>query len=820
MALASRRRSIVSGLCLVSLLVSTNTWAQQPAPQQSSPLPRAAITGIVLDPLGARVPGASVTLIGDRQSTVETTAEQDGRYAFANVATGRYQIVARAAGFEATTSDPVYLGAGTSVSVDLALQIGPLRQAVVVTATAAAVLQSQTGAPVTVIDQSTLNALNKPDLLEALRLVPGTQVQQSGGRGGTSSLFVRGGSSNFAKVLVDGIVVNDIGGGFDFSQIQTTGVERIEVLRQSNSVVYGSDALTGVINIETRRGHTRVPELVYAIEGGNLGTVRNNLSAGGAVKRFDYFSDYSYFTTDNDVPNNTYRNGTYAGRFGVNLGRGTDVSGTLRHVNGTYGSPNGILYYGIADDSSSKTDLLYAGVTARSQWTDRVQSTIRYGSTGQTTGYVNPTPTGQSFDPFGFGANYLGDTVTIRGANGYSATGRAILDYSNTYPSIFDSRTTRRALFGQTTMRVASDLHVSGGIRYEREQGYSNPNGDPTATRNNAGGFVEGRGSVGGRTYVSVGLGYEHNEAFESAVTPRLSMATYLRNPSAGAVGETKVTFNIGTGIKAPSVSQAQSSLFVLLQAAPAATRPAVDPIGPERSRSMDIGIEQAFVESHVRVRVAYFKNRFEDLIEYVSRNALTQVGVPAAAAQATAFGAYVNSSSFDAQGLETSAEAVVATRLRLMASYTFLDAEVTESFAGSALAPSTNPSIPGIRIGAFAPLVGARPFRRPTHSGSFFASYTLGPADVTLAAYVSGTRDGSTFLSDQFFGNSLLLPNAGLEPGYQKVDLSASYRVHPRVKALLSIENLLDKEYQGSFGFPALPLTARAGVSVRLGGD
>ena len=220
------------------------------------------IAGTALDQLGARLSGATVTLSGGPTAR-ETTTGSDGAYSFANVAAGRYQVVATASGFSPTTSEPVYVGAGARVIVDVTLQVGPLQQAVVVTAAADELLQSQTGAPVTVIDSATIAAQNKPDLQEALRLVPGAQVQQTGARGGQSSIFVRGGDSNFTKVLVDGVAVNDIGGGFDFAQVQTTGVERIEVMRQPNSVVYGSDALTGVINIETRRGRTRVPDLAY-----------------------------------------------------------------------------------------------------------------------------------------------------------------------------------------------------------------------------------------------------------------------------------------------------------------------------------------------------------------------------------------------------------------------------------------------------------------------------------------------------------------------------------------------------------------------------
>ena len=87
------------------------------------------------------------------------------------------------------------------------------------------------------------------------------------------------------------------------------------------------------------------------------------------------------------------------------------------------------------------------------------------------------------------------------------------------------------------------------------------------------------------------------------------------------------------------------------------------------------------------------------------------------------------------------------------------------------------------------------------------------------MSAFFSGRRDDSTFLSDGFFDTSMLLPNQDLAPGYQKVDLSAAYQVHRRLRGYLVIENLFDQEYQPSFGFPGLPLTARAGVRVTFGG-
>ena len=801
---------VAAGVVLMLALAAAPASAQQ-----------GTVSGTVMDPLGARVPNASVTLTSSGPSR-ETKSSGDGAFTFANVAAGLYQVVVSLQGFQPFTSDAFYVGPSGTQSVRATLQVSPLEQSVVVTAAATDISQAQTGAPITVLDSSTLETLNKPDVLEALRLVPGAQVVQTGARGGTTSLFIRGGASNFNKVLIDGAVANDIGGGFDFAQLSTAGVERVEVLRQTNSVMYGSDALAGVVSITTKRGRTRVPEFTYAADAGNLGTWSSDAGIGGIAKRFNYYSSYRWYETDNDVPNNDYRNSTYAGRFGVALGSNTDISGTLRRTDTDMGSPNAFSLYGIADDSRSKNELTYASVNADSLLANRWQTSVRFGATDQQSFYVNPTGSGQ-LSPFGV---YLGNLVTVSGANGYSVTGRAILDYGP--DGAFESHTKRNAVSGQTTFAVNNALSISGGARFEHETGIScftaagcldaltdQERESQIGKRNNGGGFVEGRGNIANRHYISAGLGLEHNEVFGEAVTPRISIASYVRQPSASGGGDTKIVMNAGTGIKAPSVSQSQSSVFELVKGTPAAS--GVDPIGPERSRSFDIGVEQGFGHNLARVRVAYFYNTFDDLIEFLNKTGLVRAGVPAAVANATAFGGYVNSQSYRAQGAEVSFEAIPRTDLRLMASYTRLNAEVTEAFSASA---ASNTAFPNIAIGAYSPLVGARPFRRPPNSGTFAVIYTPSRFEVALSTYFSGKRDDSTFLSDEFFGNSLLLPNKDLDKAYQKVDLSAGVTVHPRLKVYTSVENLFNQDYEASFGFPALPITARVGARITLGGD
>ena len=140
-----------------------------------------AVSGVVTDPLSARVAGAKVTLTRDGAQSAETVTGAQGEFAFNTVASDRYQIVVTATGFEPQSTAPFFVGAGRT-TMDVSLQIGQLRQDVVVTASANAAPESQVGASVTVIDRDTLDALAKPDVLEALRIVPGADVVQTGAR--------------------------------------------------------------------------------------------------------------------------------------------------------------------------------------------------------------------------------------------------------------------------------------------------------------------------------------------------------------------------------------------------------------------------------------------------------------------------------------------------------------------------------------------------------------------------------------------------------------------------------------------------------------
>jgi vitamin B12 transporter len=806
----------VSGL--VGLGGSSPVFGQTPAGSHGAAAP--SIAGSITDALGAPVAGATVTLLEDGQSRGEAKTDAGGQFEFAGVRQGRYQVRVSAAGFEPQTVDPFFVAGSGRVPINVSLQAG-LQEHVVVTATATEVPTSQVAASVTVVDRSMLDALQNPDLLNAFRLVPGVNVVQTGSPGGTTSLFIRGGNSDFTKLLVDGVPANDIGGGIDFSTLAATGIDHVEVLRDPNSAIYGSDAMAGVVNVTTRRGETRIPETSLTLDGGDLSTSSEDLSFGGAARRFDYFSEVSHFDTSNQVPNSAYRNTSYAGRFGGLVGGSILVTGTLRVSDGTAGSPNAILIYGIPDDSTETSRYTFGSVAATILHSDRWQSTIRFGVMSRQQNFLTPAPIGEPFDPFGFGPNYLGNTVTITGANGDSVTGRAILDFGGVYPAPFTSDAGHDSVSGQTTCRVSNRVEISGGLRLDHESGADGAEASPPAsTRNDAGGFAEVRATTG-RLFATASLGVDHDKSFGTAETPRGSVAFYVRKPMAtAAVGSTKLTFNAGTGIKAPSVAQEQSSLFAVAATVPSLVNSGITPIGPERTRGIDGGVEQAFWRERAHVRVTAFDNQFSDIIEFVSNTVLPELGIPETVASALPGGVYVNSSSYYARGVETSTDVQVSPDLRLSASYTYLSAVITKSFTGGVLAPAINPAFPTTPIGAFAPLVGAPPFRRPANSGTLAAFYNHGRTSIAVAGQFAGKSDDSTFATDGFFGNSMLLPNHDLDAGYARIDVTGAYAVRPRVKLFLAVDNALDQSYAPVFGYPALTRTLRAGATVTLGGD
>jgi len=425
---------------------------------------------------------------------------------------------------------------------------------------------------------------------------------------------------------------------------------------------------------------------------------------------------------------------------------------------------------------------------------------------------------------------YLGAPVNIQGANGYSASGQAIIQYGasygSTYPNYYFAPSKRDFVYAQTDYRINAHIVALGAFKYEDERGSTlTSGGTPTAIeRGNYSYTVQLAGDIKNRLYYTIGSGLEDNGLFGFAATPRASLAYYLFRPTnSGLFTGTKLNFSFGKGIKEPSIYYESISLFDILDALPNGNdlikQYGVSPIGPETSRTYDGGVDQQFWNGRARVTLTYFHNEFTNGVEFVPQSALLALGLPAASDPAVQYGAAVNSQAFRAQGAEIATEYEIGSHLFARGGYTYLDAVVQQSFSSESL-PSYNPSFPTIGIGAFSPLVGARPFRRAPQSGYFGLTYNRSKWYGSFTGTLVGRRDDSDFLTDSNFGNTLLLPNRNLDGAYQRLELGGGYQFTRTLTAYTDIQNLLSEHYSEAFGYPALPFTFRAGVKISFGGE
>src|SRR5438477_6514428 len=178
---------------------------------------------------------------------------------------------------------------------------------VVVTATRFDIPLDQSPASVSVISSDDLRQKQIERVGDALREVPGLSVVQTGTAGQLTSVFMRGLPSQDMQVLLNGIPINQgLAGQFDFANLMTENIDRIEIVRGPQSTIYGPRALAGVIQIFTKRGQGE-PAGEFSLEGGSNSTVRGTLTSSGSANQFDYSVGLSGLTTDNERPNNQYR---------------------------------------------------------------------------------------------------------------------------------------------------------------------------------------------------------------------------------------------------------------------------------------------------------------------------------------------------------------------------------------------------------------------------------------------------------------------------------------------------------------------------------
>lgn len=716
----------VAFLAFLTLAVSFSLQAQTPG--------NAQLSGQVTDISGNGIANVRITAeldspaLGQTQ-TPSTTSAADGSYAL-RLTPGVYRVLFEHAGF-VSYEVPLRLAASEVRVVDARLQIAQLSEKIVVTANAQPLEISQTPAPVDVVTRAEIEQRQTVLLPDLLASQPGIAIARTGTIGGLTSVFLDGGNSEFVKVLVDGTPINLPGGNVDFSNLTLDNVDKVEVVHDAESALYGTDAMSGVVQIFTHHGTTRVPELAIFTEGGSYSSIRGGAQFSGLLRRFDYSASGSYFHTEGQGVNDADLLRSYAGTFGYSFSDSNQIHLSVRSNSSFAGTPGQTLLFPADPSAFYGLQQLSANLSWTFQtsphWSQRVSATeARYFSNS-------------GFPPFGNALNQMN----------------------------------RAGGWAQSTYSFQQGA-VTAGYQYEVENSTSSGFGFIHGHRNNQGGFLDGRWSPISRLTLSAGGRAEDNASFGTRVVPRAGAVFGIRYAK-GLWGDTRARVSYGQGIEEPSVLESFNT----------------DPCGlgnpnlrPQRSRTVNVGVDQYLADDHVRVSATYFADQFRDLITFI---VVPQAGCP--------FGdtLLLNTDLSRARGLNFSTAVRVLRWLSLNGNYSFDDTRVlTNANAASGV------QVPGDHL-----------LRRPVQSGNVWFNANYRRFNFNVNAYFTGARTDSDF-------DGLGLTR---NPGYARFDIASSYNFGRGVFLYARAANLFDRQYQDAIGFPALGRDVRVGMNYRFSG-
>ena len=807
----------------------------------ASVCPAASVRGVVTDPSGAKVTGANVALFSNGKVVASAISTADGSFQILTGTPGRFFLVVSAKSFRQVETPGFYAGPLDNIERSVVLEPEWARESIVVTATGAPTPQPQTSAATSVLGP--LDLALRSDLVSELRLMPGTFAVQSGQMGAVTSLFVRGGDSASNKILVDGVSAGDLGGVFDFGPLSTTAVESVEVYRGPNSSLYGADAASGVVSLTTPHGTTSFPSLLFHGDAGSFNTSREELEVAGAHNKLDYLGAFSWLQTNNDLPNDEYHVATTAANLGWQPNGSTQIRATLHYGVDATGVPNTWDFYHVADLATEKDQDLFFSGSVDNQTTADFHQSARYGMTRKREQYNLWQQSGSgTFDAY---LDSFGAPVTITGANGYSVTGQALLDFANytgVYPEGHQIVSNRDQLVYQGDYRFTPHIVAMAGFHYEDERGAA-PNSSylKPVERTNYDYIAAVHGDFKSRFFYTLGGSLEHYSLFGTQTSPRAGLSYYVLRPRKGVFSGTRVLFNYGDAVREPSLTDEFYSLYSFLENNKKSggdltiQQLNIAPLQAPATRTYEGGVEQAFFGERLVFRTSFFHNEFGRQIEYVGLDLIPKLLPNLTPAQQNllaqtlqADGAYeqsLNTQAYRALGVETTVEGGIGRKIFLRGGYTYLDAVVQRSFANDdvkLLGPvPTFGDIPnGIPIGEVSPLQGARPFRRAPHTGFFTATYATSKLTGMFTSSFASRSDDSDFLAGYDLNglNTLLLPNRNLDFGYAKLDLGGSYQLLNWLGIYAQAENLTGNQHIAPIGYRSLPFTARAGLKLQWG--
>lgn len=507
----------------------------------------------------------------------------------------------------------------------------------VVTATQVPTRQDSLPAATTVIHGDDLRARGVALVLDALREVPGLAVVQAGSSGAQTSIFLRGGESDYVKVLLDGIPLNVPGGSINLANLTTADLDRIEIVRGPASVLYGADAMSGVIQLFTRGaaggGHVD-------LEAGGATYSSSNLVAHADASGHGWFlsGTGSRLATDGTYAfNSGYRN--LAGSLQAGLDHGTNgrAALTIRYGDATAHFPtdgNGVPF----DHNQFTTEKsLAAGLDA--WWPAGTDGTVHLSGFASrlNEGFTNRSDTPADTSGFDFVEDRSGVTwrrgidlrLDRRRGGGTVSLGAGLEHETDDDHDVGESN------FGAG---IASDTSVLNAARTTRDL------------------YLQVLSDPGARVSTQFGARLDDNSAFGKFATWRAAATLHLND-------QARVWASAGTAFKAPTFSE----LF-----AASAYEVGNPALRPERTTSSEAGVETQTADRRLTVGATAFWQQFHDLIQYVS-------GAPGDPT-------YVNLGGASARGVEATARALLSSRLSLQAHWTWLHTEVTDTGSASSV--------------------------------------------------------------------------------------------------------------------------------------
>ena len=497
---------------------------------------------------------------------------------------------------------------------------------VVVTATRDSVVQAAPTAATTVISGAALRAQGIVTLQQALNVVSSITTVQSGSWGATTSLFMRGGQSNYTLVLVDGAPVNDPGGFAEIANLTTDNIDRIEVVRGPGSVLYGADAVSGVIQVFTRRGTTGgFGSVSYGI--GNFHTTGGDFDLGLGKPTASFTLDAARYNTDGILAFNNQANNyvySFAGHLGDARAAHLDLVG--RQMNSTYHFPTD--FTGAAVDSNQFTS-----------------GRLRVGSLDA--------------------GVYLGSKVELRALGTYTQNKSLSQNFPDDSADTLGFYYSDPSLLTQYSGDLRFAIHanaatvITAGGLYEHQQAQSSDSSfgsgfvDTSSFdhhRYNTGEYVNATGDIGSRFTYNAGIRFTQSQQFGDFTTYRVG---------AGFAVDTSTILrgSVGSAFREPSFIEEYSAGFSMGN----------PDLKPEIGRSWEVGATHVFGKLRTTAGLTYFSQRFTDMIQY-------DPGVPPGTPN------YENIAEATASGLEAELHAAPAASWMLDFAYTWLKTNVVNA--------------------------------------------------------------------------------------------------------------------------------------------